>query len=642
MLLPREKKILNLLLKKEKTFTASEIATELKVSPRTIKADIKRMNGELEKNSCSICTKRGVGYWLDYDHEGEAYLKTILTKTNTSYMGADVRKYYIAAELLDSKEYTSMETIANDLYVSKATVNNDIKELEPFWERFELECIKRAKYGVMVTGSEKKIRQALFEIMKNITKYSEGTVVETVQDLFEDVDLAKLQEVIRKTEVRFNFVLADVSLDEFLIKVAVILQRILKGNIQEETEQKDERKERFVAIYLREVIEDIMEIQVPDSELASLTRSLRGLRYQVPLIKETEKSALEKREPEMFGYMMEVLREIDAKYLLELEDDEEFLCSLFPHLECMIHRMKSEMYFENPILESVKREMFYEYEIASYLVSKFNTKYGIEATEDEIGYITFHIGTSIERTAGNKAKKTVVTLVCMSGVGSSQFMAVKLQRVLPDLKIKRIISSNQTGDLKKEDQDLVISTVPLTLEGIDVVQVSLVLNEGDIQKIQNYVESRRSVKEEKSDYSYLKRFLWEDISILQCDLNSREEVIEVLGKRMIREGYVDEGYVESVFEREKLSDTCVGSLVAIPHAFQGHIRKPGIGLLTLRKPIPWGKENAQIVFMLSLDANVGADFQKIFKAVFNLTKNYKDVEKILKAESLTKLKREIL
>ena len=417
---------------------------------------------------------------------------------------------------------------------------------------------------------------------------------------------------------------------------------VIEGNIQEDTEQKDERKERFVAIYLREVIEDIMEIQVPDSELAILTRSLRGLRYQVPLIKETEKSALEKREPEMFGYMMEVLREIDAKYLLELEDDEEFLCSLFPHLECMIHRMKSEMYFENPILESVKREMFYEYEIASYLVSKFNTKYGIEATEDEIGYITFHIGTSIERTAGNKAKKTVVTLVCMSGVGSSQFMAVKLQRVLPDLKIKRIISSNQTRDLKKEDQDLVISTVPLTLEDIDVVQVSLVLNEEDIQKIQNYVESRRSEKEEKSDYTYLKRFLWEDISILQCDLNSREEVIEVLGKRMIREGYVDEGYVESVFEREKLSDTCVGSLVAIPHAFQGHIRKPGIGLLTLRKPIPWGKETAQIVFMLSLDANVGADFQKIFKAVFNLTKNYKDVEKILKAENLTKLKREIL
>ena len=59
--------------------------------------------------------------------------------------------------------------------------------------------------------------------------------------------------------------------------------------------------------------------------------------------------------------------------------------------------MTSKMYTYNPILDAIKKELFYEYEIASFFMSKFTVKYGFNPTEDEIGFITFHIGTSIER-----------------------------------------------------------------------------------------------------------------------------------------------------------------------------------------------------------------------------------------------------
>ena len=75
MFLPREKKILHLLYKNENKFTTSQIAAELKVSPRTIKADIKKIREILEKNSCSIKTKQGVGLWLYYDEAGEQFLQ---------------------------------------------------------------------------------------------------------------------------------------------------------------------------------------------------------------------------------------------------------------------------------------------------------------------------------------------------------------------------------------------------------------------------------------------------------------------------------------------------------------------------------------------------------------------------------------
>lgn len=651
MFLPREKKILNMLLKKEKTFTTAELAAELKVDPRTIKADVKKMNEELKVHSCFIRTKRGVGLWLDSDEEGEAYLKSIL-REQQSYLMPEARKYQVAAELLNASTgrnlgYISMETLANKYFVSKATILNDVNELEPFWKRFGLTCIKKVKYGMCVEGSERQIRLALFDALGQMSEESEFDIYGKTQAVLCDVDVKQVGEIIKAAEKRFKFVLTDLSFHELLIRIAVLLQRTANDHYLEENEEMEpepQRKEWFVAEFIRERIEECLGRCLPKLELTGLILCLRGLRFQVPMAKVTSREELKVRSPELFEYMMEVLCQIDEKYVLELETDEELACALFSHLECMFYRVESKMYLVNPILQSLKQEMAYEYEIASYLVSRINSKYGIEAADDEIGYITFHIGTAIERNAQRKKKRISATLVCMSGVGSSQFIAVKLKKYFPDLEIKKIISSNVVSELKKEDQDFVISTIPLVLADIFVIQISLFMNDEDIRKIQQYVQTREKRQmDDGLDYSYLKGFWHEEITILGCDLKSKEEVMEVLGNRMFREGYVDEGFVASVFEREKLSDTASGCLVAIPHAFEGHVLKEGIGLMTLKRPVAWGKDKtAQVVFMLALNANTGTDFQKIFKAVFNLTRNFKDVDKILKATSLAKIKNQYL
>ena len=171
-----------------------------------------------------------------------------------------------------------------------------------------------------------------------------------------------------------------------------------------------------------------------------------------------------------------------------------------------------------------------------------------------------------------------------------------------------------------------------------MLHVSSVLSETDIQRIRKYIQKKTShLQEENTEYFYLKKFLNSSISIMNCDLKSKEEVIKLLGGRMISEGYVDEGYIQSVFEREELSETSVGSLVAIPHAFEGHIRKQGIGFMTLQKPIIWGSEKVQIVFMLALDAKVENNFQRIFSDVLDLTRNIKDVEQVLRAKKFNEI-----
>lgn len=640
----REKKILNLLLKDEKKFTTAQIAAELNVNQRTVKTDISKINSELEKKFCRIQTKRGAGVWLEYEPDGEVLLRELLRDNSDSYISAEVRKYYVASEILNYKEYVSMELLANHFYVSKATVLNDVNDLTEFLGKFGIVLTKKVKYGVRAEGSERQIRRGLFGAQKKIAEYFTAAPLDRLQILSLDINLKLLAEIIRQSEKKFHFMLTEISFNELLIRIGIMLQRVKKGCLIEMTSLSNKTKEEsegwVVGDFLYEQFKEHMDCEIPDFEMDEILVNLKGLRFQVPLERITAAKKITEHESKMYVYMREVLREVDSKYLLELETDEEFVTALFSHLDSMVERVKGQMYLENPMLETVKRELSYEYEIASYIVGKFNKMYDIKTTDNEIGYITFHVGVAIERADEKHTREHTVTLVCMTGLGTSQFISIKLKRRFPHLIVKQIVSENMARALKKEEQDFVISTVPLKLNDIDVLQVSIVLNDQDVMHISQYLEKKDKDSDKScSIYSCLKSFLLEEISIMTCDLKTREEVIQLLGNRMMNEGYVDEEYVKSVFEREKISDTYMGSLIAVPHAFAGHVLKQGIGMLTLKKPIPWGSGQVRVVFMLALDAKTENEiFQKIFKAIYNLMHNLNDVDKLLKADSLEKIK----
>ena len=79
-------------------------------------------------------------------------------------------------------------------------------------------------------------------------------------------------------------------------------------------------------------------------------------------------------------------------------------------------------------------------------------------------------------------------------------------------------------------------------------------------------------------------------------------------------------------------------MFAIPHAFEGHVIKQGIGLMTLRKPVIWGEERVQIILMLSVDVNSTSKLRIIFEELADLTKDTAVVRQILAAGRFSNLK----
>lgn len=96
----------------------------------------------------------------------------------------------------------------------------------------------------------------------------------------------------------------------------------------------------------------------------------------------------------------------------------------------------------------------------------------------------------------------------------------------------------------------------------------------------------------------------------------KETIILELGKILLEKGFVRDGYIESVFEREAVAPTCIKGGIAIPHADPKYVIKPGIAVATLSSPIDWWGMEIDVVFLLALRVGDRQLFSKLLQ-VFN-------------------------
>jgi len=109
--------------------------------------------------------------------------------------------------------------------------------------------------------------------------------------------------------------------------------------------------------------------------------------------------------------------------------------------------------------------------------------------------------------------------------------------------------------------------------------------------------------------------LHEDLVFVQKDFSNAKEVISFLAEQLLKRGYVKERFSHAVLEREEKFPTSLylGSInVAIPHADIKYVNKPGMAVVTLQKPVSFGKMDdpkkkipVHIVFLLAVQDSKG-------------------------------------
>lgn len=109
---------------------------------------------------------------------------------------------------------------------------------------------------------------------------------------------------------------------------------------------------------------------------------------------------------------------------------------------------------------------------------------------------------------------------------------------------------------------------------------------------------------------------------------SKEEAIRAAGELLVQQGCVEEAYVESMIERERLLSTYMGMGIAIPHGTSeanAFVKKKGIVLLQYPEGVEFGDEKAQLVFGI---AGVGDEHIELLERICDALDNGEILEEM--------------
>lgn len=143
----------------------------------------------------------------------------------------------------------------------------------------------------------------------------------------------------------------------------------------------------------------------------------------------------------------------------------------------------------------------------------------------------------------------------------------------------------------------------------------------------------------------LKQITSEKLIFLDCDFNTKEEVIRFLVERLYQEGRITskEDFLKAVMEREALSETGISDGVAIPHGKSDAVRQATFTFARMKKPVKdWESldedNEVTLVFLLAIPtAEAGSTHLDLLAALMGHIQDETFLNKLQHASSPTEI-----
>ena len=621
MLTEREIKVVEVLLDESPNPLTSEFLSALMgVSSRTIKEDINNIDDFLKAYKFNVHRKRGIGYWFESSSVNE--IKEIVNKEVINTARKDLENE-IVKKLLFRENFVSIEWLSQKLYFSTSEIFRAIKSVNKELSKYKLKIISKVYKGVKLLGSEKQQRLYYAQFLKNKYFFSSNYLnIEEIQSHFPNENVAEIIAIIFEFKRKTNIYLTDIAIRALLIHIIISINRI-RTNAQiemtsEELKELKRNTEWKYAEYLAYLLSEAFNVSMTDTEIGFISINLLAANIH------NESSDKNVNEDVIYLKLCQWAKEIDKKYNMGLYNDKIFLKNLSFHLKPMIKRIEYGITILNPWLNELKSKEARSFELAVSLGEFLNKTDKNNIKEDELAYVAMHIATALERQKSG----VKVAIVCPTGVGTSNFLKSRLKFKFPNLKITRTLSIYD--DLENIEENILISTIPLEIKGKRIIYVSPLLGIKDQEKIDYQIKKESNPKS-------LCNYFYPQLLHSKIVLKNKDDVIKLASDSLIKEGFVAKDFKKGIFDREKISSTEIGKLVAIPHTIHGKIYKSAIDVIILKDPVDWGKEKVQIIFTLALKEEDYKDYPKFFSELVNMMNNSTICNELLRINKFTEL-----
>lgn len=635
----RQKDIFVYLLNSDIGLSGNELAKKFNVSSRTIRSDIKFLNELTKEYGVSICSSKQGGYFIPEEQKdiGILVVKKIFIKEenlNRVPNTPSERFAFIIFKLAFSKDYISMEELADMLYVSKTTIYLDVKEIISFLDyfsdlRLEISPIK----GLKLEGDERSKRLLISNVLKN-EKINDNLMLSRSfyyvfgdKNLNLDEEILFLYETIINVLNEYGYILTDSNISLLVKDILVSIKRIQMGFVIEE-EVKEDLDLTIVEAFKKE-IQNFFNISLNNKELEYFQQSFNAKR----LLNVTSKNYVLKEEAEKIVY--EFLKEVKAKFNIDFSDATNFKKNLILHINPMIERIKNNYFEDNPLKNQIKTNYSFAFEISTLMVAIIKKRLNVIISEGEVSYIALHVAVALNEVHD----KTNIAIICGSGLGTAQLIRSKILSYynrqvniigyFPIYKLENVLNG-EYGEV-----DLIISTIPINTEkNVPAIQISPLINEDDLLKIRQYVDSplitfkNHGIKEIEGDFFSRELFKYFD------DEKDFFKAILELTEKLKGQGYIDdvETFYSSVLERENLYSTILENMIAIPHPMESMSETTVVAVGIFKNPIVHCGKRVKMILLFAVNIKEDKKMKVLYGMLQKIIESKVIVENMLQSK----------
>lgn len=612
-------KILELFDTEKKVLDGASMAALIGVSSRTIRNDIKEANALLREQGAEIQSETGVGYTLKiYDEvryedfisaQGNEGRKDWLKKHIIPSDHNDRISFIIAELLLNAlhQRVVTESELADELFISLSTLKKYMKDIKKSLRRFGVELTADRMNGIRIKGDEAQIRYCISEYIFNCNDLVDLAQNEFYRGIFSMEEIEKVKQILFNVILKYNIHLTDVAFKNLLVHITITLKRADTKNTteysQEEMRSLEKSIDFTVAQELINIILNQMHIDIIN-EVYYLTQHFISSKK---LMSNDEDTQVKRDYRALVG---NILSKIQMDVGIDLSGDEELISGLMIHLGAAVSRLKFNMNIRNDILAPIKKNYPLAFEMAVIASKVLNNQEKLRTNENEMGFLAIHFGAAMERRKCNSKTALTAIIVCGTGLSTAMFVKSKLQRKFGKrLQILKVSPLYEITETTIKSVDFVFTTVPIKgIHSDKIIKVEPILTEEDLGKIENIIL--------RDKVELGAQFFKKDLFFPKLKANSKLDVLEKITDLMMKKNYIDQAGKDSVFAREQMSSTELGSLVAIPHALENHSEEAVIAVAVLEKPILWDKEKVQVVFLLSIPKSKCQVWEPVFERLY--------------------------
>ena len=582
-----------------------------------IKETIKEHGLYIENNKNCICMS------ITNQETANIFMNSIIQDYNLNQFFEDQssRISYIISRLLDSNDYLKSADLADEMYISRSQISNDIKLAKNMLSSYHLTLISKPYYGIKIIGKENDIRNYIIQEKLKI----KNLVCDEITHSFSSHEhIDDINNIVIKILTHSHYIISDIALQNLILHIVTAVNRIKSGHLIHMDSLNISPVYAHVIEISKNILEkcaDIYNFEFNDDEIFFLALNLYGKR---------EFDKLEFITDEINNLVFLGLYKIKEIFGLDFTSNLNLRISLGLHILPLLTRINTNMQLRNIMTFNIKQKYTLAYDLASTFTNTIIPS-DKKILDDEIAYVALHFVNYIDENSPQKKKRMLI----ISSLRRSETILLQnnILRNFPSIKEVKIISKNSLSTTNVNNYNVICTTEnDIFINNNKIQKISYFLNDTDIKKIELLLDGFNGPKDILDCFS-------EDL-FYYGDAPSKNAVIKWLYEMAYKQGLADEKLYHSIMNHENVTSTYFGNYLAIPHPEIFLSETSFISVAILPKPILWDDEYVDIVFLVSIQKNNPNAF-KLWSYLSFLISNNTTLEEIKKEPTFQNLSKVI-